>query len=113
MAPDLEGPRWYNRLADTAFVRRLLPEALTRSNDEMMPLQRELCRLDQAWPQLKRPIIAIQGEDDDLVDPRTVDYLERRIDPALLKVQRVPGFGHFVVWERMDLVFEGIQALAR
>ncbi len=98
MAPELEAPRWYNLLADNWIARQVLSPAMSRSNREMMVLQTELEKLDAALPQLQRPVIAMQGDNDPLVDPRTADYLERRAPAQWLQVDRLSGKDHFFLW---------------
>ncbi len=111
MAPELEAPRWYNYLADTWLARQVLSPAMSRSNREMMVLQAELQRLDAALPQLRRPIIAMQGDQDPLVDPRTADYLEQRGPKAWMQVERLPGKDHFFLWTEPELVIRQIDKL--
>jgi len=111
MAPDLEAPRWYNHLADNWLARRLLSPAMTRSNHEMMVLQSELQRLDAALPQLRRPMIAMQGDRDPLVDPRTADYLEQRGPKPWMQVERLPGKDHFFLWTEPASVLRQIERL--
>jgi len=111
VAPDLEAPRWYNRFAQTWLARVTLPAEMLWSNEEILPLQQQLRRLDQQWPQLQRPLIAIQGEKDELVDPRTVDYLESRAPKQWLRIIRVADQGHFVLWERPQIVTDAIRSL--
>ena len=111
MAPDLEAPRWYNHLADNWLARRLLSPAMTRSNHEMMVLQSELQRLDAALPQLRRPMIAMQGDRDPLVDPRTADYLEQHGPKPWMQVERLPGKDHFFLWTEPASVLRQIERL--
>lgn len=111
MAPELEQPRWYNRLADNPIARQLLSPAMRRSNQEMMVLQAQLQRLDAALAQLRRPIIAMQGDRDPLVDPRTADYLERRMPRAWTQVERLPGKDHFFLWTEPESVLRQIDRL--
>ncbi len=111
IAPELEAPRWYNYLADTWFARLLLPTQLLWSNREILPLQKELRRLDAEWPRLTRPVVLMQGGKDDLVDPRTADYAEQRMPKQWLRVLRVPEQGHFVLWNQPERVIEAIKSL--
>lgn len=111
IAPQLEAPRWYNRLAETMVARWLAPQELIWSNHEIMSLQGELNKLDGEWPRLRRPLVMVQGAKDELVDPRTADYAESRIPAAWLKVVRVPDQGHFVLWNKPELVIEAIRSL--
>ena len=111
VAPDLEAPRWYNRVASSGLARWIIPDELLWSNNEITPLQRELRRLDAEWPRLQRPVIAIQGMRDELVDPRTVDYLEQRALKRWLRVIRVPDQGHFVLWKQPQTVIDAVLSL--
>ena len=111
VASSLEAPRWYNHLADTALARWLAPPEMLWSNREMFALAPELKRLEAAWPALARPLVAIQGEHDELVDPRTVDQLERQAPAAMVRIVRAAGEGHFVLWQRPDIVLREIAAL--
>ena len=111
VASDLEAPRWYNQLADTWLARRLAPVEMLWSNREMLALAPELQRLEAAWPRLARPLVAIQGGRDELVDPRTVDKLEVQAPKAWVRIVRISGQGHFVLWQRPDLVLREITAL--
>ncbi len=111
MAPALEAPRWYNHLADNWLARQVLSPAMHRSNQEMMVLQAELEKLDAALPGLQRPIIAMQGDQDPLVDPRTADYLAQRAPPDWLEVNRMPGKDHFFLWTEPHSVVAQIRKL--
>lgn len=111
IAPALEAPRWYNRLAQTWLAQRLAPKEMLWSNIVILALQGELRKLDAQWPRLLRPLVVLQGEKDELVDPRTADYAERRIPKAWLRVQRVADQGHFMLWDQPQTVIAAIQSL--
>jgi len=111
IAPALEAPRWYNRLAETWLAHWLAPQELIWSNTEILALQGELQKLDSEWPRLQRPLVVVQGMDDELVDPATADYAEQRIPRAFRRVQRVAGQGHFVLWDQPQTVIDAISSL--
>ncbi|MGQ0528920.1 MAG: alpha/beta fold hydrolase [Panacagrimonas sp.] len=111
VAPQLEAPRWYNRLADSALLSWLVPQELRWSNQEIMQLQSELQRLDAHWSRLQTPLVAVQGMRDELVDPRTVDYLQARVVAEHLKLRRVVDQGHFVLWDAPQQVLDAILEL--
>lgn len=110
-ASALEAPRWYNRAADTWLARVLLRPELVWSNHEMMALQPQLQQLDGQWPRLQVPLIAVQGMRDELVDPQTVDLLERSVPARWLQVVRVADQGHFVFWRSPQIVIDAITRL--
>jgi pimeloyl-ACP methyl ester carboxylesterase len=111
LAPALEAPRWYNRAAEWAAIRRWLPAALRRSNEEMLALQPQLQRLDAEWHRLQRPLRLLQGMKDELVDPRTADHAEARLPAAWVTVERHPEAGHFLLWTQPETVIAAIRAL--
>lgn len=111
IAPELEAPRYYNRLADTALARWIAPAELLWSNVEILALQGELQKLDREWARLQRPLVLVQGLKDELVEPATADYAERRIPPEWLRVVRVPSQGHFVLWNEPQTVVDAINSL--
>lgn len=111
MAPELEAPRWYNHLANNWLARQILPDDMALSNREMMVLGAELRRLDAALPGLRRPMIAMQGDKDPLVDPRTADYLEQRAPAQWMRVERLPGKDHFFLWTEPESVVRQIDSL--
>ncbi len=111
VAPDLEAPRWYNRAAESRLLSWALPDELLWSNREILTLRPELQKLDREWTRLQRPVIAIQGLKDQLVDPYTVDYLETRVPEQWLKVVRVPDQGHFLLWDRPATVMDAMLSL--
>ena len=82
---------------------------MRRTNQEMMVLQAELEKLDAALPGLRRPIIAMQGDQDPLVDPRTADYLAQRAPRQWLQVNRLPGKDHFFLWTEPQCVVDQIR----
>lgn len=111
IAAPLESPRWYNKLADLKIVQCLLPDELILSNRELMPLQAELATLENRWSALRRPVWVLQGMQDKLVDPRTSDYAERRLPEDWRRVIRMKDAGHFVLWNRPELVSELIREM--
>ena len=111
VAPELEAPRWYNRLADSWVVQRFLGKDMLLSNREMMVLEQQLNVLDANWARLRRPLIAIQGDKDPLVDPRTADYLEARAPKQWMRIVRAAGMDHFQLWTHTASVLLEIQSL--
>jgi pimeloyl-ACP methyl ester carboxylesterase len=101
--PDLENPRWYNRLADYRLASWLVPESLALANREVMALRPELQAMDKLWGRVKIPVVVIQGMEDKLVDPANADYAEKKIDQQL-RVLRIEGAGHFILWEDIPLI---------
>lgn len=101
--PDLEKPRWYNKIADYAVVSWLLPTELVLANREVMVLPRELEEMLPSWNTLDLPITVIQGEKDKLVHRDNADFAEKMV-PQGLRVVRLEEAGHFVLWKQPELI---------
>ena len=108
--PELEKPRWYNRLASWWWIRWLLPEALQRANDEVMVLPGELETLEPLWRTLNIPVTVIQGMSDKLVNPANSDYLDDRIGNGL-KVEKILNAGHFILWKQPHYITDELHGL--
>lgn len=106
-----EDARWYNTLASLSILSVLIPQDMLDSNQEMMLLRPQLQLLAGALPKLQRPITLIQGQDDALVDPETVDDVAKLMTPSLVRIVRVANQGHFVIWKKPDVVIQAIQAM--
>lgn len=102
--PEVEELRWYNRLAALAPIRLLLPASLDISNREILPLRGELQKMLPLWERVKARVVVIQGKKDRLVSPRNADFAEKVVRRDRLEVQRIPDAGHFVLWERPNLI---------
>ncbi|GAC1634740.1 MAG: hypothetical protein NVS9B10_30890 [Nevskia sp.] len=106
--PNTEQPRWYNTLMTFVPVQWLAPKIFVWSNQEIMPLVSELEQQTARWKDLKMPVTVVQGAKDELVDPRTAEYAEKVLPKPNGKVVVVPDQGHFVLWNRPDLVIREI-----
>ena len=107
-----EGVRWYNRLAATPGLRAILPAEWRVSNQEMFALKPELERLEADLPRLRTPVILLQGEKDDLVDPKSVDDFVARVPNALVRVVKLPEMDHFLLWTHPEVVIRALEDLA-
>jgi len=101
--PALENPRWYNLIAEYKAIRWMIPDELLLANNEIMALQNELEEMLPLWGSLDIPVTVIQGDDDKLVDPQNADFANRVILKDL-KTVRLADTGHFVLWNRVELI---------
>ncbi len=102
--PEQEELRWYNRLASLAPVRLLLPKSLDISNLEILPLRAELTKMLPFWKVVTADVIVIQGAKDRLVSPENADFAKRVLRNASVTVERIADIGHFIPWERPELI---------
>ena len=89
----------------------LAPDEMLWSNREILVLQQELQRLKPEWSRLRRPLVIVQGERDELVDPRTADYAEQVIPSAYRRIVRIADQGHFILWKQPETVIAAIKSL--
>ena len=108
--PDLEKPRWFNHMAASALLAWAVPEELALANKEIMTLSSELTKMLPSWSQVHVPVIVVQGERDKLVLPANADFAQRMISSQVTQV-RVADQGHFILWNRPDLIRKQILAL--
>ena len=113
IAPDLGGPRWYNRVSHTKLASWLLPASLKYSNNEIMVLHRELSILEAqlSGQLLTVEVVVMQGMKDRLVSPKNPDYMQRVWPPHFSKLRfiELPNAGHFLPWRQTDLVITTIR----
>jgi pimeloyl-ACP methyl ester carboxylesterase len=102
--PALEETTWYQALGRTWLIRPLVPEILTRADDEIRPLEGELETLLPRWSELRMPVFVLHGEADALVPVANADFAGRVVTNAPLEVERIPGQGHLIPWERPERI---------
>ena len=108
--PELEAPRWYNRLASYKVVQWLTPEELKKANDEVLALPGELEAMVPLWSSLTMPVTVLQGMDDKLVDPRNVEFLDTS-EVSGLTLVRVEKAGHFILWKQPEYILKELNDL--
>lgn len=104
ISPDLETHRWYNKLADLFFIRPFLPRDMHNSNQEILPLRRELSLLKPLLKIVEMKVSIIHGKNDYLVPSGNAEYGRRELSNAIVDVNLIPNRGHFIPWEEYDLV---------
>lgn len=107
--PALEERRWYNWLAAIPPLPSLLPPVLVASNCEIWPLRTELEALKPLWSRIAAPVLVIHGEKDGLVPLENADFAQQVMPQS--RVIRVPGVGHFILWEETDLILDALLSL--
>ena len=102
--PALEDNRWFNKLASVSLVRRILPQAVDHSNQEILPLQAELEAMKPLLKDVKAKVTVIQGAKDKLVPAGNAGYAQKELIKADVDIRLLPERGHFIPWEEYDLV---------
>jgi pimeloyl-ACP methyl ester carboxylesterase len=104
--PKLGRPRWYNWAASTWPISRLIDERLQIANDEIWGVAKALREIEDWWQTVEIPLTFVQGEEDELVHPRNLDFAETRFPPNNSRVVRLEEQGHLLHVQRRDLLSE-------
>jgi pimeloyl-ACP methyl ester carboxylesterase len=104
--PELGKPRWYNHAASIWPISRLIDDRLVKANVEIWGVHAALTQLEPWWQSVTIPMIYMQGEEDELVDPRNLDFAENSLPASNTKVVRIPGQSHFVHRQQTELIAE-------
>jgi pimeloyl-ACP methyl ester carboxylesterase len=102
--PESEERRWFNVAGSLRVVQWFLPVDWIASNREIWPLKRELAEIAPRLAEIRAPVVVLQGEKDELVDPANADFVGRAFTGASVEIERFPDLGHFLLWQRPDLV---------
>ena len=103
----LMAPRWYNKVAAWRPVNQWLSADLRHSNIEMTGLPASLRKLENNWQVVQAPIIYIQGGQDILVSPKTVDFMRSQYHGPVRYVV-VRKMNHFVPWSDPQLITKAL-----
>ncbi len=104
--PDLGKPRWYNWAASIWPVSRMINPRLVKANVEIWGVYDALKTLQPWWQTVSIPLIYMQGEEDELVHPKNLDFAENFLPKDNTKVVRIPNQGHLVHRQQGQLIAE-------
>jgi len=114
--PKLGNPRWYNYVASTWLVSKMIGSKMTESNREIMKLRKQLNTMvdDLEKTKLATDVIVIQGMKDRLVSPKNPKYVAEQWQDNFSSVEiiELPKAGHFLPWEHSRTVVNAIHLLA-
>jgi pimeloyl-ACP methyl ester carboxylesterase len=111
--PALEVTKWYQIPADRWPLNRLIPTDLRVCNEEILALKSQLVDLasDPIWRNARFAVV--HGEDDSLVPAGNADFVRTRVPPErLIDFRLIQGMGHFIPWQKPELIVEAIRKLA-
>ncbi len=104
----LEPHEWYRPVGNAFPIRYWLPVELRVSNQEILPLKKELDAMMPYWSKIRVPVIVIQGNDDDLVAPGNAAFAKKMLVNAPVNIEMIPQMNHFIPWRRPDLIHGAI-----
>lgn len=110
IAPQLEpNERWFRLPLHFWPIRWLIPASFRASNTEILYLKPELEKMLPLWKNIHQPVIVIQGQKDNLVDPLNADFAQKMlVNSQEVKMVIVPDMNHFVPWEHPELIKNAI-----
>lgn len=110
--PELVKPRWYNRVANTWLVKRMVGKPLRAANVEMYALSDQMAKLQPRWQDLSIPTVVVQGLEDPLVNPANADFAETVLNQDTAHVLKLPDTDHFLQMHSTDLIKRCLLAVA-
>ncbi len=90
----------------------LMPGAFKPSNEEIVYFKKDLYHIDTMYAALHMPVTFIHGDMDKFVTVKNVDYGKKKLlhNPHI-KIIIIPGAGHFIPWEKYDLIKQHLLSL--
>lgn len=110
--PAEEKPGIAQRIATTGLVRAILPRALDNSMGELASAKAQTQLLAPLLINITCPIIVIHGTNDALVPYGNTSYMRSMLTSAAsVKMVTLENQGHFVPWERPEVIRDAVQEL--
>jgi pimeloyl-ACP methyl ester carboxylesterase len=107
--PSLEPSNWYRYPLKYTPLRWAIPSFFRSSNDELLPLEKELIKMAPQWAKINCPVVVVQGGKDVLVAPENAKYIKRQLPQVKVTTIWKENMNHFVPWSDPDLIVEGIK----
>ncbi|MBK9014315.1 MAG: alpha/beta hydrolase [Saprospiraceae bacterium] len=107
--PQLEPAYWWSRPLDWWILRWMLPGAFRVSNQEILPLKKELEDMLPFWADISCPVTVVQGTKDRLVSAANADFAKKMLpNSRRLKIEMLEGEDHFIMWTKEKMIAEKI-----
>jgi pimeloyl-ACP methyl ester carboxylesterase len=106
--PAMEKWEWYRQVGDFFLFRAIVPKELDVSNQEILPLKKQLSLMLPLWSAIQVPVTVIQGEKDKLVPPANADFARKMLVHAPTIIWMVPEMNHFIPWSQPELIKQAI-----
>lgn len=109
VAPELEPSNWYRYPLKYTPLRWAMPAFFRSSNDELLPLEKELQRMKPKWGKIHCAVVVVQGGKDVLVAPGNAQFIKEQLPHVRVTTIWKENMNHFVPWSDPDLIVEGIK----
>ncbi len=109
VSPALDNPMKIQRLGQYPPFVYMIPGGLRKANDEVIALEEEAKQFPALWPNIRIPVVVLQGEKDPLVSVKNIDYMRETMINAELDIKILEGVNHFIPWNSKEHVEERIR----
>ncbi len=107
--PALEPDHWWSRPLDWWIFRWMAPGAFRVSNQEILPLKKELQDMVPLWAGITCPVTVLQGTKDNLVAAGNADFAKKMLtNSRRLRIEMLEGDDHFILWTKEKMIAEKI-----
>lgn len=107
--PTLEPEYWWAHPLDWWIFRWMVPSAFRVSNQEILPLKKELQDMLPFWADITCPVTVVQGTNDGLVNAGNADFAKKMLaNSRRLNIEMLEGEGHFIMWTKEKMIAEKI-----
>lgn len=103
-APELEPKEWFRPILNWIPIRWLMPPSFKVSNQEIMPLYKELEKMLPLWANIKCPVHLVHGDKDDFVPVENIDFCKKMLQNAPTQTTILKGKDHFIVWTDYPII---------
>jgi pimeloyl-ACP methyl ester carboxylesterase len=109
VSAELEPESNWRKPMSKRALRWLLPKSFRVSNDEIIPAQAELKKMEPLWAKITCDVEIIQGGKDKLVPAGNANFAEKKlVNARSLQVYRMPNENHFFPFTQPQLVTEAL-----
>ena len=97
--PEAEPVEWYSYIANTSYMRLLLPEFVNVASDEKMNHKASLRKIENDWQRISSPVLHIHGKKDGLAPfQANIDFSKKKIPSEFLYLDEQKDMGHLLIW---------------
>lgn len=104
--PKLEKIYWYQSLAKQPWLSWAIPKLWRTTNEELLPLQKELEAMLPAWADLNTPMTIFHGDADVLVPYDNVHFIKRHNPKNNITIYPILSGNHFILWSKKALIIK-------
>ncbi len=105
IAPGEEKVYLISHLMRYSMTNWIFPKVLNVATAEKFSHRKELEEMQHIWANLTKPIIYVQGENDELVYTSNAKFIEKKaVKVPFLKIMMIPGQPHFLAIPQKDLL---------